>query len=294
MDSREQAILKTLLYADIFDFPLTKQEIYSFLISDKKDQINLIYQSLKNPKLPIKFKNNFFFLKGKEGLVKKRLERQKISKEKLKKAKKIINTISFIPSVMFVGISGGLSMKNADKKDDIDIFVITKKNLLWITRFMLIVLLNILGVYRRRNSKDLKDRICLNMLIDEESIHFDKGKQNLYLAHEIAQLIPIVDKESTYKNFILSNSWINEFLPNISFGKIIYSKKKKNIFDALFVSLLNSLFLEKILKLIQFSYMKKHITKETVTQKYLAFHPFDYKSYVLASYKKKLKEFGLK
>lgn len=293
MDNREQAILKTLLYADIFDFPLKLEEIYRFLISSKKEPKKIINQSIKKSNPRIKSRNGLFFLEGKENLVKKRLEREEIGTEKLRIAKKIINSISFLPSILFIGISGGLSMKNADAKDDIDIFVITKKNLLWTTRFLVVFLFKILGVYRQRNSKDLKDKICLNMMIDEESLATDKKKQNLYSAHEIAQLTPVLDRESTYKKFIASNSWIYNFLPNITFEKS-YSRKKKNILDSLFLILLNSLFLEKVLKFIQFNYMKKYITKETIGQKYLAFHPFDYEDYIISSYKKKLNQFGLK
>ena len=195
MDNRERAILRTLLYADIFDFPLTSHEIYDYLISGKLIKRDLIDQSLKELNLPIGFSKNLYFLKGREDLVKKRLEKQKISEAKIKKAEGIISFFRFVPTALFVGISGSLSMKNAGRDDDIDIFVITKKNFLWTTRFMLIVLLNIMGVYRISESLDLKDRICLNMMIDEDSMYFEKDKQSLYLAHEVAQLVPILDRE---------------------------------------------------------------------------------------------------
>jgi hypothetical protein len=39
--------------------------------------------------------------------------------------------------------------------------------------------------------------------------------------------------------------------------------------------------------------MKKHITKETISNNFLAFHPFDYKAHILSSYKKKAIKYGI-
>src|SRR5687768_3690701 len=42
----EQAVLKTLLYSDIFDFPLTKHELWKFLISPREIDKKLFDQAL--------------------------------------------------------------------------------------------------------------------------------------------------------------------------------------------------------------------------------------------------------
>ena len=96
MDSKERAILKTLLYAEIFDYPLKKQEIFNFLISDKKTDEEIILQKLSAGKTPFKSKKGYFFIKGKEGLVELREKRGKASREKLSIAKKIIKKVNFI------------------------------------------------------------------------------------------------------------------------------------------------------------------------------------------------------
>jgi len=61
MVNSRDAIIKTLLYADIFDFPLNKQEVFEYLISDKKIDKNIIFKNLEIIKSPIKFHKDYYF-----------------------------------------------------------------------------------------------------------------------------------------------------------------------------------------------------------------------------------------
>ena len=165
MGSKKEAILKTLLYSDLFDFPLTEEEIYKFLIFKKidKDQLSKL---LENKNLSIDRLNNFFFLKGRGKIVKERLMKEKFSLEKLEKAKKIIKFLGLIPTIKLIGISGTLAVMNCKKDDDIDIFVIAENKLVWTTRFFTAIMLIFLGVYRNKNSTANNNKICLNLLLD--------------------------------------------------------------------------------------------------------------------------------
>ncbi|MCL5970252.1 MAG: hypothetical protein M1450_01985 [Patescibacteria group bacterium] len=232
-------------------------------------------------------------MKGKKDLISLRQKRKKISEEKLKKAKKIIKKISYFPTIKFIGISGALSMQNSDEEDDIDLFVITEKKFVWTTRLVLVLSLILLGIYRNKNSRDYKDKICLNMIIDEDNMIFDKHSQNLYTAHEIVQMTPLFEKNNIYKEFIKKNNWYKNFLINATCAKKIYLKRKTSYFDFIFIKLLKIIFIEEIVKFIQTKYMEKNITKETIRNGFLAFHPFNYRSYVLETYKEKIKKYKL-
>lgn len=290
MDSRQQAILKTLLYSSLFDYPLTREEIYNFLIGLKISKKEC-YQLLKNSKLPIEFDEGFFFLRGKGNSVKKRKRREKISLEKFKKAEKIIKKISLIPTVKLIGISGTLAMLNSEKDDDIDLFIIADKNLVWLTRVLAALLLVFLGVYRTRNSKVNADKICLNLLLDEENLKFKD--ENLFTAHEIMQLIPIFERGGTYQKFIKQNNWIKKFLPNAMVSTKIKFKNKQNIFGNLFKIIAKTFFLETIARNLQLFYMRGHITKEKLEIGFIGLHPLDYKSQVLRNFQRNLKKFQL-
>jgi len=290
MDSREEAILKTLLYSNLFDYPLTAEEIYNFLIA-KKINRREFSKSLKKVKIPINFSGGFLFLRGNQRLVKKRQVRGIISLEKLKKAKKIISKLSLIPTIKLIGISGTLAMKNCQRNDDIDVFVIAQSGLTWTTRFLTACFLIILGVYRNKNSKQYRDKICLNLILSEDRMLFET--QDLFTAHEIVQLLPVFERSGTYRKFLAANRWVEEFLPNAQVKKRPVLKRQQNNLDRLFVFFCRIMFLEKILKTLQLFYMKKAVTKEKLEDGFIGLHPFDHRPHVLKQYNKKIRKFGL-
>jgi len=292
MDSNSKAILKTLLYADLFDYPLTKDEVYRFLISEKSINRNELLNALKKHDLPIEESEGYLYLIGREELVEKRKKREEVSRRKLEFAKKIINKISFIPSIKLIGISGGLSMKNCDADDDIDLFVITDKGFAWTTRFLLVALLTIRGIYRNRNSKNHSNKICLNMLLDESRIEFIKPNKDLYTAHEIVQLLTVFNKGKSYEKFINANvTWVKNFIPNFEINTNI-SSHKNNFLDKLILYIFRIMRLENLFRFLQLNYMKSHKTREVAEVGFLKFHPYDYKIHVLKEYEGRLSKMG--
>ena len=82
MGSSKEPVLKTLLYSDIFDYPLKKSEIWRFLISGKKENKQEIYKILNAKNSFFGVKDNFYYLKGKENTVEKR--KDKYGKNKIR------------------------------------------------------------------------------------------------------------------------------------------------------------------------------------------------------------------
>ena len=288
MDSNLEAIIQTLAYADIFDYPLTREEIWEYIIFNNKGiSKKRIFTILNKKNKFFEKKDNFIFLKARENNIEKRIRREKESTDKIKRANRIIKILSLIPGVDFIGISGALSMKNSEKNDDIDLFVITKKKSVWTTRLIMIFVLKILRVYRNRKDKEVSNKICLNFLIDLSRLEFPKEKRDLFLAHEIAQIMPVFSRGRTYQDFFGKNLWVKDFLPNVSDKKVKF-RGSKNFFNFFISGLISNRIFEYISKKMQFEHMKKNITKETVEDNFLAFHPFDYRSYVLGQYKSKI------
>jgi len=209
----KKAVLSTLAYADIFDYPLKKEEIWRFLLSDIRYQILDVSKGLKE--LPeVSQKNNFYFLKEREHLVLLRKKRERWSKEKLKIAQKVANWLKIIPTIKMVAVTGALAMENSNENDDIDLLIITSKSRLWLTRFLTVILLELVANRRHPADKEVKDKICLNMFLDEGHLEVPKKEQDLFSSHEVCQLKVLWDKNGIYQKFLKANLWSKKFLPN--------------------------------------------------------------------------------
>ena len=180
-------------------------------------------------------------------------------------------------------------MKNSEENDDIDVFIVAEKNLVWLTRLLVGLELVLLGSYRSKNSRQNQDKICLNFLLGEERLALDN--HDLFTAHEVAQVMPIFQRDNTYEKFLIANGWLRKILPNVVLNKKAKFKRNKNYRDKLFVFVVKILFLEQIAKAIQLFYMKKHITKERLEDGLIGLHPFDYRVYVLRKFKRNLRKF---
>ncbi|OGH08883.1 MAG: hypothetical protein A2152_02735 [Candidatus Levybacteria bacterium RBG_16_35_6] len=270
MLSDKQAVLKTLKYSDLFNCPQTEEDIKKFLIKRiKKGDLNKV---LSSPQ--ISRKSGFYFLSGRDEIVNLKKRREKESLLKIKKAGRFIKLLSKIPSVLLIGISGSVSVKNAQKNDDIDLFIITETNTLWATRFLMIILLKLCGVYRKRDEKNVKDKFCVNMFLAEDALGLSAERRNMYIAREISQLMPIFQRDKIYEKFILKNDWIGKFMPNsVSCLRKEHARladEKRKIIGSKIIRIL-----EKPLHSLQIKIIKRHQTKEVVAFNFVAFHPND-------------------
>jgi len=279
-------ISKTLCYADIFDYPLTKKELFRFLISKEKTSKKELFRTLDLSIPGVGKLGSYYFLNGKKGLVVERKKRGVESKKKMEKARRIVWLLSFLPSVKLIGLSGSLSMNNCRKNDDIDLFIITSRRRLWITRLLVLALLTFFGERRERNTILGKDKICLNMLLSEDSIVISKNSRNLFTAHEVVQVKPLFNKDNTYEKFLNANKWTRSFLPNAtSYPLTVFSHTQRHVH---FTSLLFDA-MEVAFFVLQYLYMRSRITSEVVSKSVARFHPKDMKGYVLPLYKLKCK-----
>ena len=279
-----KAILKTLLYADVFDYPLTLEEFQKKLIGEKIEVSKLKKILLRHS--DVGQKNGYFFLKGREKIVALRKKRKLWSEEKMRLAKRIIKYIKIIPTIKLIGISGSLAIGNSDQSDDVDIFIITSRNSLWTTRFFLNFFLDIFSLRRKPDDSDVKDKLCLNMFIDEENLSIRKEDRDLFTAHEIIQMKPIFYKDNTYKKFLRENIWVLSFLPNsnITESDSSTTTDKKGVWEA------GLLFVENILRHIQMKFMRKLQMGEVVKRGIVKFHSQKRREKILASFRKRVEK----
>lgn len=254
--SREETI--SVYYHDIFDYPLTLQDLIKWKFGG-----TITLRKLKQT--GVEKSGKYYFLKGRERLVFKRLRNERYSKRKMEIARKAGNVISFNPFIQMVGVTGALAMNNADGDSDIDLMIIAKAGRLWTARVIAYFIAKMFGLkIRKPGETDEKDKLCINIWLDEESLAWDRRDRNIYTAHEIAQIVPIVNKNNTYERLVQKNKWIIDFWPNaVKINENVKSKVKKT----------GTPLLELILFKLQYLYMRKKISREVIGLHKALFHP---------------------
>lgn len=276
------SIIKTLAYADVFDFPMKNWEIWKYYISGQKVSHKILsgfLESMVESGLIGRI-NNYYFLKGRQVLVKIRCAREKESRLKINIARETCRLLSLIPWLKLIGISGSLSMMNAKKADDIDLFIVTEKHALWIVRFMVNMVLILRKIKRSRNDSYGINLVCPNMFVAVDNLCLPREKHNLFSAHEVAQVKVLLNRDQTYELFMKANVWVKACLPNLK--TVSNTRKNSNNISFLLVPL------NLIFYFLQFMYMKRKITKEEVKINIARFHPNDKSSFVQTVYKLRL------
>ncbi len=283
----EKAVLKTLIYADIFNYPMKAWEIHKWLIN-KSASLRQVEETLKRlaKKSRISSKKGYYFLGNRKGLVPKRLMNIQKSSKYLRQAYLVARILKFIPSIKLVGISGGLAVENIGDDGDIDLFIITAKNRLWISRLLMLSLLSIIPLRRKASESKRKaaGKFCLNMILEEDQLQQEKN--DLFVAHEILQMKVLWDRGGIYHKFLIDNEWAFKYLPNwIGQKSEVFKLKalKSNSAENLPLG-----FLEQLAKKFQLWYMKPPKGDERVQEGAVYFHPHDYGIEVLSRFKHQL------
>jgi hypothetical protein len=116
----------------------------------------------------------------------------KLKMEKIKYAKEYIKTLPK-KNILFAGISGSVSYEPA-QEDDVDIFIITRRNHLWS------VILKAMIVRRISDKKD----ICLSLLLDSKyALQLYSSGLSELMARDALHVIPVYGSE--YYNELLQN-----------------------------------------------------------------------------------------
>ncbi len=201
----EMAILYTLLYADLFEYPLTREQVFERLLLRKADR-NEIDHALQNLiDSEVEERDGFVFIKGRSSLVEIRLRRKELSEETWPHAHKYARWFRHIPFVRMVAVSGSLAVENTNDEGDVDLFCITAENRLWIARSFLVPIARFTKLFK----KNRRFVLCPNYLLTEGSLGLEE--KQLFTAHEVVQSIPIWGSE-VFDRFKQSNSWVEKFL----------------------------------------------------------------------------------
>lgn len=284
--SQSDFLYATVCYADIFDFPLTDDDVYFRSIKHAPGR------SIRNKQIPGVKKNNYLrFLKGRDAIISTYIRRKQASKVKWAIARDIAAKLRIVPTVFLVGVTGGVAVNNADASDDIDLFFITAQGTVWISRLLVTIITLLFSKRRTPGAKHVKNAICLNMFVGEDGMKIPENEQDLFSAHEVLQMEPLWSRKDTYKRFLQANNWTKKYLPVAwsikQEGRNIHPKES-HWWTRASRSILRCL--ETPAKYIQLTYMAKRRTTEIVTDSRLRFHPKDARVWIKRALGKRLKK----
>lgn len=286
-------VLHTLLYFDIFDYPLTPGEVFRYLgtnsvttadvkkcLLDLADQ-NTIYRLGK-----------FFSIRSDYTLRRRRMNGNEMAAQYLPIAEKQARLIARFPFVRAVLISGSLSKGYMDPTCDIDFFIITARKRLWICRTILVL-------YKRIFLGNSHKHFCVNYFLDED--HLEIEEKNLFTATELATVIPLTGGDYYKKLMAVNLGWLIKLFPNFRIPDIAHLSDPPDRWKLFFEKMMNLVGIrwwEWIWMRLTFRrWMRLYRTKYSENEFRIAFkttpyasknHPRNFQRFVMDQYNQKI------
>lgn len=204
MDRQELAIVRTVVYASLFDYPLTIDQLRESLIAVAmtREQILATYDASAAVRSAIEQRDGFFFPAGRGDLVAERRRREARSRAFLARHTRALQWICALPFTRMVALSGSIAHLNLDAGGDLDLFIVTRGHRVWTVSVLAIVLTRLLGIRRV---------VCANFVMADT--HLAVEQQDLFTANQILHLKPLIGDE-VLEGFVAANPFVRRFYPN--------------------------------------------------------------------------------
>jgi glycosyltransferase involved in cell wall biosynthesis len=198
-----RAIVDTIAYGAVFDYPMTITEIHRSLmgVSLTRSEISRLLRHH-----PLLLENvdadpPYHFLKGRQSSIESRHDAVRSTRELLNREQNAIDLVRRAPFVRMVAFSGATAHENS-RDGDVDLFVVTARERAWAVALILFLTMKLLG--RRRT-------ICLNYFLAEDRLAL--AEQDAFTASQIASLKPVAGRAFLYR-LVRANEWGASFFPN--------------------------------------------------------------------------------
>jgi len=301
----KQAILSTFAFFDMFDYPLSQEEVEEYLFQMPLDehQIDLY---LKNS-AALSYSDGLYCLKGNEEAFFKMHERRAMAKKYWQKIGKFRKIFNMIPFIRLVAIANNLAYDNPTKRSDIDLVVVTKPGRLFTARLLLTFWTHLFRM--RRHGKRIQGRFCLSFYLTEDNLSLESIaiNEDIYLAYWLKTLQPVCGDYQTYIDLMDHNrKFIEDFFATpLNYQKRHYRANRGWVrtIRRFKESLLRKKFgdwLEEKLREWQMTRMQKKLDGMTeqeekeasiiISDKMLKFHNIDRREYYKKRWIKRVKE----
>ncbi len=204
VSATERALLETLTYSAIFQYPLTAREISERLLELRLAPDKVEQALVSSPVLGRLFERTegYFHPLGKSEWVPLRRSREERSTGRLRENRRLLRWICSIPFTRLVALSGSAAHLNMNGGGDIDLFIVTRGRKVWTVAVAILLLSKLLG--RRR-------WICFNFLVSDRRLAL--RLDDLFSANQLVHLRPLIGGE-TLRRLLEANPSVKRFYPN--------------------------------------------------------------------------------
>ncbi|HEX6914707.1 MAG TPA: hypothetical protein VF145_05675 [Chitinophagaceae bacterium] len=221
-----RSIIRTLLYFRVFRYPIRRQELFNYVSSENRIEVQSVLAHLISDEL-VKCEGDFIWVMDEDGGIPNRLRGNASAEKYLSVAKRHARMLSWFPFIKCICVSGSLSKYYMDSKSDIDYFIIAKKRRLWLTKLLMSLIVETLELLR------LEKYFCPNYIITENNLEITD--RNIFSAMEIITLIPLYNQDE-YERFLAANDWIREYFPvygmNLAVDAVEYRPRLGRLWSA--------------------------------------------------------------
>jgi hypothetical protein len=200
----ERAIARSVLYASLFDYPLTLAQLRQSLIESAMTPTEILATMARSAALQavVAHRDGFFLPAGHDELVNERRRREARSRAFLESHRTLLGLICALPYVRMVALSGSVAHLNLEGSGDLDLFIVTRGRRVWCVTVAVIVLAKLL---RRRRT------LCANYVLSDTQLRMDQ--KDLFTASQIIHLKPLVGFE-VYGRLVALNPFVAQLYPN--------------------------------------------------------------------------------
>jgi predicted nucleotidyltransferase len=173
----------------------------------------------------VTLEDGFVVLKGYERLFLERSSREKTSKSYRGIADDFIRELRRrSPYMKLMAVCGSVAYGSAKKSDDIDLFILTQENRMWLTFFKALLLARIFNIKAMINGK--RTDFCLSYMQDQKSFEEEIIRhKNPLFAREFLSLY-VVDGMDCYRDLLGRTSWMSDVFPKLYALRMVDSDKK--------------------------------------------------------------------
>ncbi|MFA4937177.1 MAG: hypothetical protein WC575_02745 [Patescibacteria group bacterium] len=305
----EPAILRTIVFFDIFQYPLTTVQCWRLLYDPEQQQgrvdLVLIEQCLNKlqDKKIVKCSLGFWQMASSPEYLPVRQQRYRLAAFKFRKVIRWVKLFILLPSVRLIALVNSVGYRNPQVTDDIDLFIVARQHKLWLTRFWLTGLAKIFGL--RPTVSHQQDGLCFSFYLSDSHLNMTDlmiAKPDVYFHFWFTQITVLFDDGVGKQLVQANNDWLKNF-PNLNINlQAIIPEVSRLVKTARFIAKLLTLsWFEPLVRMIQDRWLlpeqlKLKANQDTtvlITNEVLKFHEHDRREYYFKLWQQKLSDLNL-